>query len=141
MAARCDELTHFLSCPREKPLGKQGSPNEVLHFSFEELPFESFHFSFFFVTIYYQRYLMPNLTWFPPVIVFIKCLCLSMRLMQPQHLALWLNLQLLIKFIFLNPGQPVITCLIIYSFHCLLPLPKRLTIFFGSLGALLRKSL
>lgn len=50
-------------------------------------------------------YLMPNLTCFPHVIIFMKYLCLSVRQMQPQNLALWLNFQLLITFIFLDLGQ------------------------------------
>lgn len=50
--------------------------------------------------------LMPNLTWFPHVIMFMECLCLSVRHMRPQNLALWLNFHLLVTFVLLNPGQP-----------------------------------
>lgn len=47
---------------------------------------------------------MPHLTWFPHVITFMKHLCLSVKQVQPQNL--WLNLQLLVTFVFSNPGQP-----------------------------------
>lgn len=49
---------------------------------------------------------MPNLTWFPHVIMLMKCLCHSVKQTQPQNLAVRLNFQLLFTFIFLNPSQP-----------------------------------
>lgn len=47
----------------------------------KKLPLEIFHFSIFFVTICYQIYLMPNLTWCPHIIMFMKHFYLSVRQM------------------------------------------------------------
>lgn len=56
-----------------KPHSKQESPN-ISHLKICQL---KLHFSIFFGAIYYQMYLMPNLTWFLHFIMLMKYLSFS----------------------------------------------------------------